>query len=79
MPEVLNFQNDFLPSQATTKIDYRANLASYPLTTKHDTSVPGSELLRPADFAHQSAASLGTAAAAVRDNTDDRASRGTTS
>ena len=32
----------------TTKIDYRANLASYPLTTKHDTSVPGSELLRPA-------------------------------
>ena len=31
-PEVLKFQNDFLPSQATTKIDYRANLASYPLT-----------------------------------------------
>ena len=50
-PEVMRFQNDFLPSQATTKIDYRANLASYPLTAKHDTSVPGSELLRPADFA----------------------------
>lgn len=49
-PEVLRFQNDFLPSQATTKIDYRANLASYPLTAKHQTSVPGSELLRPADF-----------------------------
>lgn len=49
-PEVLRFQNDFLPSQATTKIDYRANLASYPLTTNHQTSVPGSELLRPADF-----------------------------
>ena len=44
-PQVLQFQNDFLPAQATTKIDYRANLASYPLTTKHDTSVPGSELL----------------------------------
>ena len=29
---------------------YRANLASYPLTTKHDTSVPGSELLNVADF-----------------------------
>ena len=52
MPQVLKFQNDFLPSQATTKIDYRANLASYPLTAKHDTSVPGSELLRPADFAN---------------------------
>jgi flagellar hook protein FlgE len=49
-PEVMRFQNDFLPSQPTTKIDYRANLASYPLTTKHSTSVPGSELLRPADF-----------------------------
>lgn len=49
-PQVLKFQNDFLPSQATTKISYRANLASYPLTSKHDTSVPGSELLRPADF-----------------------------
>lgn len=50
VPQVLKFQNDFLPSQPTTKIDYRANLASYPLTTKHDTSVPGSELLRAADF-----------------------------
>jgi flagellar hook protein FlgE len=49
-PEVLRFQNDFLPSQATTIINYRANLASYPLTTKHDTSVVGSELLRSADF-----------------------------
>ncbi len=49
-PEILKFQNDFLPSQKTTKISYRANLASYPLTVKHDKSVPGSELLRPADF-----------------------------
>ncbi len=49
-PGVLKFQNDFLPSQATTKVSYRANLASYPLTAKHDTTVPGSELLRPADF-----------------------------
>ncbi|MDI4231874.1 MULTISPECIES: flagellar hook-basal body complex protein [unclassified Bradyrhizobium] len=60
-PEVLRFQNDFLPSQATTKIDYRANLASYPLTTKHQTSVPGSELLRPADFI-SNPRTLGTAA-----------------
>jgi flagellar hook protein FlgE len=50
IPQVLKFQNDFLPSQATTQIQYRANLASYPLTTKHDVTVPGSELLRPADF-----------------------------
>jgi len=50
-PQVLQFKNDFLPAQATTKIEYRANLASYPLTTKHDTALPGSELLNPGDFA----------------------------
>ncbi len=49
-PQVLKFKNDFLPAQATTKVEYRANLASYPLTTKHDTSIAGSELLKPADF-----------------------------
>ena len=32
VPQVLKFQNDFLPAQPTTEIDYRANLASYPLT-----------------------------------------------
>lgn len=50
VPQVLRFGNDFLPSQPTTAVTYRANLASYPLTTKHDTSVPGSELLNVADF-----------------------------
>ena len=54
-PQVLKFENDFLPAQATTKVTYRANLASYPLTTKHDTSVPGSELLNVRRFHHQSA------------------------
>lgn len=49
-PQILSFKNDFLPAQPTTKVEYRANLASYPLTTKHDVSVPGSELLKPADF-----------------------------
>src|SRR5258707_8725002 len=49
-PQVLKFQNDFLPAQETTKIDYRANLASYPLTTRHDTSIPGSELISPGSF-----------------------------
>jgi flagellar hook protein FlgE len=50
VPEVLRFQNDFLPAQATSQIEYRANLASYPLTPDHDTSIPGSELLNPATF-----------------------------
>jgi flagellar hook protein FlgE len=50
VPQLLQFQNDFLPAQPTTKLDYRVNLASYPLTSAHDTSVPGSELLQQANF-----------------------------
>lgn len=50
VPQLLQFQNDFLPAQATTQITYRANLASYPLTPSHDADVPRSELLKGADF-----------------------------
>jgi flagellar hook protein FlgE len=51
IPQLLHFQSDFLPAQATTNIDYRANLASTPLTGAEDPNVPGSELLQPSDFA----------------------------
>lgn len=68
-PQVLKFQNDFLPAQETTKIDYRANLASYPLTTRHDTSVPGSELIAPGSFSTgHNPLVLGTPAAPYTDN-----------
>lgn len=50
VPQILKFQNDFLPAQQTSTINYRANLPSYPFTAKHDTNVPGSELINPADF-----------------------------
>ncbi|MGZ3408908.1 MAG: flagellar hook-basal body complex protein [Xanthobacteraceae bacterium] len=50
VPQVLKFQNDFLPAQPTSTINYRANLPSYPFTAKHDTKVLGSELINPADF-----------------------------
>jgi flagellar hook protein FlgE len=50
VPQLLQFQNDFLPAQSTSQIEYRANLASYPATPGHDTDVPGSELLNPANF-----------------------------
>ena len=49
-PQVLKFGSDFLPAQPTTAVSYRANLAAYPLTGKHDTSIPGSELLNIGDF-----------------------------
>ena len=50
VPQLLQFANDFLPAQATTQIQYRANLASYPLTAGHDNDVAGSELINPANF-----------------------------
>src|SRR5712664_2452732 len=62
VPQVLKFANDFLPAVPTSVVSYRANLASYPLTTKHDNSIPGSELLQPADFASGNPRTLGTPA-----------------
>ncbi len=50
VPQLLQFQNGFLPAQQTTEINYRVNLAAYPLTNDHDKTVPGSELLNPANF-----------------------------
>jgi flagellar hook protein FlgE len=52
VPEVLQFTNDFLPSQTTTIIEYRANLASLPRNQAYANApdTPGSELLNPAAF-----------------------------
>jgi len=51
IPQLLKFQNDFLPAQATTRVDYRANLASNPRTAATDSDIPGSELLQQANYA----------------------------
>ena len=50
IPQLLQFDSGFLPAQPTTQIEYKANLASYPLTTDHDVNVPRSELLSAANF-----------------------------
>jgi flagellar hook protein FlgE len=50
VPQLLQFQNDFLPAQATTQIEYRANLARTPHTADYDADVVGSEVLNPAAF-----------------------------
>jgi flagellar hook protein FlgE len=50
VPQVLQFQNGFLPAQATTNIDYRANLARTPQTADYNSNIPGSELLNQANF-----------------------------
>ena len=48
VPQLLQFSNSFLPAQATTALQYQANLPSYPLTPNHNAAVPQSELLAPA-------------------------------
>ncbi len=50
IPQLLQFQNDFLPAQQTTAIQYRANLALNPATNNYDAGIAGSELLNPANF-----------------------------
>jgi flagellar hook protein FlgE len=50
VPQVLQFGNNEIPAQATTQIQYQANLPTFPQTTNASASVPGSELIKPADF-----------------------------
>jgi flagellar hook protein FlgE len=52
VPDVLQFTNDFLPSQTTTIIEYRANLASLPRTQAYANApdTPDSELINPASY-----------------------------
>jgi flagellar hook protein FlgE len=41
VPKVLQFQNNFIPAQTTTSINYAANLPSTPTTATSATSIPG--------------------------------------
>jgi len=46
----LQFQNNFLPANATTQVQYGINLPTTPETAAFSATVPNSELLNPADF-----------------------------
>lgn len=55
VPTVLQFQNNFVPAQATTAIQYAANLPTQPNTVASSTATSGTLLaaggLSPSDFA----------------------------
>jgi flagellar hook protein FlgE len=51
VPQSLQFNNDALPAQVTTQIQYRVNLPRVPVTPSYDSATPGSELLQLADYA----------------------------
>jgi flagellar hook protein FlgE len=51
VPQTLQFQNDFLPAQATSQIDYRLNLPRVPTSiAAYNAAIPNSELLNPGTF-----------------------------
>jgi flagellar hook protein FlgE len=54
VPQVLQFQNNFIPAQSTTTINYAANLPSTPTTTNSSTAAAGTITalggLNPLDF-----------------------------
>lgn len=50
LPQTIQITRDFLPAQATTTIDYRANLAEVPETVNFNPATPNSELLGPGSF-----------------------------
>jgi len=50
IPQLLQFQNSFLPAQPTTTIHYGANLPASPITPTSSPTVANSNLINPADF-----------------------------
>jgi flagellar hook protein FlgE len=51
IPGPLRFNNNLIPAQETSQIQYNANLPSSPVTNNTQTGVPGSNLLDPTTFA----------------------------
>jgi flagellar hook protein FlgE len=72
VPTVLQFQNNFVPAQATSAIQYAANLPTVPATTASSTAAAGSLTaaggLNPGDFS-QNPLVLGTPAIPFGDAT----------
>jgi flagellar hook protein FlgE len=50
VPSVIQVSNALLPAQRTTQIAYQLNLPQQPENDAYQVDVPGSELLKPADY-----------------------------
>jgi flagellar hook protein FlgE len=72
VPQVLQFQNNFIPAQATSAIQYAANLPTQPKTPASSSAATGTLVaaggISPADFA-SNPLPVGTPAAPYTDNT----------
>ncbi|HVV41675.1 MAG TPA: flagellar hook-basal body complex protein [Nitrobacter sp.] len=74
VPQVLQFQNNFIPAQATTTLQYAANLPATPTTQSSSTATTGTITaaggLNPSDFTSGfNPLVVGTPAPAYTDNT----------
>jgi flagellar hook protein FlgE len=73
VPQVLQFQNNFIPAQATTAIQYAANLPTVPVTTASPSAIAGTITaaggLNPADFGANNPVVAGTPAVPFGDST----------
>jgi flagellar hook protein FlgE len=71
LPQVIQVTRDLIPAQATSQIQYRANLPSFPNTAAYSPLIPNSELLNPAASVTGTTANLSADAAAVATGTAD--------
>jgi flagellar hook protein FlgE len=71
LPQVIQVTRDLIPAQATSQIQYRANLPSFPNTAAYSPLIPNSELLNPAASVTGTTAGLSADAAAVATGTAD--------
>ncbi|KRA45547.1 flagellar hook protein FlgE [Devosia sp. Root635] len=50
VPEVIHLSNNFLPAQATTRVNYQANLPQLPKNTGYNPTIYNSELMEANDY-----------------------------
>lgn len=50
VPEVIKLSNNFLPAQATTRVNYQANLPQLPKNTGYNATIYNSELMEANDY-----------------------------
>ncbi|KQX39863.1 hypothetical protein ASD04_04215 [Devosia sp. Root436] len=50
VPEVIKLSNNFLPAQATTRVNYQANLPQLPKNTGYNPTIYNSELMEANDY-----------------------------
>lgn len=71
LPQVIQVTRDLIPAQATSQVQYRANLPAFPKTAAYSPLVPNSELLNPAASTTGTTANLLADAAAIATGTVD--------